>query len=61
MIAKIEIDCENSNELIQHLMAIVETIKIRSRGDLTYDFEVGTAFYDHNCYGSHEVVITPEL
>lgn len=59
MKVNIKIDCETAIELQTHLQAISETVKIRSRGNLEYDFEVGTQFSDNNCYGTHEVTITP--
>ena len=60
MQVKIEIDCETAGELISHLTEIINTIKIRSRGNDEHDFEVGTQFSDNNCYGTHDVTIIPE-
>lgn len=60
MKAKIKIDCETTGELISHLTEIINTVRIRARGDNEFDFEVGTQFSDNNCYGTHEVTIIPE-
>ena len=60
MKVKIDIECETAGELIQHLDEISKTVKIRSRDNNEYDFEVGTHFSDNNCYGTHDVTIESE-
>lgn len=60
MKVQIEIECETSGELEKHLEVIRQTVSLRSRGNLDYDFEVGTEFSDNNCYGTHHVTIIPE-
>lgn len=60
MTVKIEIECETTQELLSHLGVISETIKIKSRFDMKNEFEVGVHFEDNNCYGTHDVIITPQ-
>lgn len=60
MKVQIEIECETARELAAHLNVIIKTIGIRSRNDPDYDFAVGTHFSEDNCYGTHDVTISPE-
>lgn len=62
MITNIKIDCDSLNELFAHFSAIEHAIKKRQRDDLESPqqaFAETVQIYDDNCYGTHEVTITP--
>lgn len=63
MIARIEIDCCNIQELNAHLTCIrvqvkKEMIKLKLGED--DEFPLETILEDNNCYGTHELTIVPE-
>ncbi len=58
MNVKIEIECEDEQEVIAHLQVLAKQIKVevkRQAGMITKR----TTFTDSNCYGVHQCVIKP--
>ena len=63
MITKIEIDCEDLDELILHLKIIKLQIKRKFREFSEGSFMNSTDridFEDNNCYGTHKVSISDD-
>lgn len=64
---KIDIDCDNAFQVLQHLFVIKRDFKkhLRKQGIKTYDDlmnhepEKGFSLYDNNCYGTHNVKVKP--
>lgn len=65
---KIDIDCDNYFQILQHLFVIKRDLKrrLRKQGIKTYDdltnnyTEKSFSLYDDNCYGTHNVKVKPE-
>jgi len=55
----IEIECDEYNEICQHLDKIRKDM-IKSIKKDTIEKDKGEQFYDNNCYGTHTVVIDIE-
>lgn len=58
----IKIHCDDERELLLHLSKIRKTIK-KAFADKTTDdpSEIGFRANDANCYGEHEIMITPDI
>lgn len=58
MKTKIEIDCDNGNELIAHLSVITKQIKAKIKEAKKISIKTPIRIEDSNCYGEHIVTIT---
>lgn len=56
----IKIECENAQELLNHLKSISDTVEKRTQGDKDCKFDVGACFADRTKYGDYNVIITPQ-